>query len=180
MITWDEALARLRREAGDERRVAHSLLVAHLMARLAERLQADQSLWELVGLLHDLDLTTTKADLTRHGVLSAQWLEDVLPPAATHAIAAHDYRTGVRDETLLARALRAADVLAILGSRFTVQGLRDVTQQGDGAYEALMSMVEEGHYLRQAMVNLKELREVRLPEMLEMLRREIHHDASRS
>lgn len=44
MIIWEEAMARLRCEVADERRLAHSLLVARLMRRLAARLQADRSL----------------------------------------------------------------------------------------------------------------------------------------
>jgi hypothetical protein len=46
--------------------------------------------------------------------VAAQWLAGQLPDVALRAIEAHDYRTGVHAETLLADILRLADAAALI------------------------------------------------------------------
>lgn len=108
------AEALLVRHLGGSPRAGHSRAVGGLMAALATRLGADAALWQAVGLVHDIDYFAVGGDWSRHGIVAAEWLADVLPPEALAAIRAHDHRTGIAAEGPLADALKLADALAIL------------------------------------------------------------------
>ncbi len=114
MIEESDAEALIRQHLGDSPRAAHSRFVGDLMGRMARLFNADEALWRTVGLVHDLDYFETKPTPDRHGVLVCDWLAGRLPADALTAIAAHDHRTGVISDTLLADMLKLADVLAVL------------------------------------------------------------------
>ena len=67
--------------------------------------------WELVGLLHDLDYDIIEGDVRRHGFIASEMLEGKLRPECLHAIRAHDYRTGVKPQSAIDKALIAADCI---------------------------------------------------------------------
>lgn len=92
----------------------HAILVSKIMRRLAKELHEDSILWELVGLLHDLDYDIVNGDMTRHGITATGILEGRLPEGCLYAIKAHDQRTGFVPRNLLDRSLVAADAVAIL------------------------------------------------------------------
>lgn len=108
------AEALLSGHLGEERRAAHSRVVAELMAVLARTAGADERLWFATGLLHDIDDAATRASRNRHGVLAAEWLSGELPEEALAAIRAHDHRTGCVAEGPLADARKLADAAALL------------------------------------------------------------------
>lgn len=85
----------------------------HVMKHLAQVLDEDIALWEIVGICHDLDFGVTQEDRSRHGILSAHWLGNDLPPQALLGIRSHDHRMGVSSETPSADALKLADTLAV-------------------------------------------------------------------
>jgi len=107
MITREEAVQLISHSSKKE----HLLLVAALMKKLACRLGEDQTEWELVGLLHDLDFDQTASDGGKHGLLAASQLKGRLPEPCLHAIRAHDFRTGVKPESRLDLGLITADTL---------------------------------------------------------------------
>jgi hypothetical protein len=117
MLSAAEAELLVERHLGGTPRAAHSRLVAYLMCGLAGTFSADVDLWEIVGLCHDLDFLQTAADPSRHGLLTVEWLVDSIPIDAQAAIAAHDHRTGVQADTLLADMLKLADAIAIIDQR---------------------------------------------------------------
>jgi predicted hydrolase (HD superfamily) len=84
------------------------------MQKLAERLGENTQEWELVGLLHDLDFDMVRGDMSKHGVVAAEKLQDKLPEDCLYAIKAHDYRSGFRPRRLLDNALLAVDSLAVV------------------------------------------------------------------
>lgn len=55
----------------------HVLAVAAVMRHLARRFSEDEDKWEMVGILHDLDYEKTQDDPDRHGLVSADWLEEM-------------------------------------------------------------------------------------------------------
>ena len=140
-------MALVRRELGDSAKAAHSLLVGSIMRKLADRFQADTKLWEIVGILHDLDFPATESDLARHGLVTVQMLGDSLPPEALQAIAAHDHRTGVQADSLLAQSLRAADALADIASHVPTGELAQLVGPGEDAYAALCERLGQRAYL---------------------------------
>lgn len=55
----------------------HCLASQAIMRRLAVHFGEDADLWGWAGLLHDLDFEETKDEPNRHGLVAAQWLEDL-------------------------------------------------------------------------------------------------------
>jgi hypothetical protein len=145
MLSTAEAHALVEQHLGDTARAAHTRVVACLMRKLAEHFSEDGELWEVVGLCHDLDYFTTADDRTQHGILAVCWLGDQLSDVARLAIAAHDHRTGVEADTLLADMLRVADAAAVIDERLG----RDVWRESDGpdAYANLHVRLGERAYL---------------------------------
>jgi len=115
------------------------------MRHLAGIFAADADLWEVVGLCHDLDYFKTCDNRSQHGLLTIRWLGDRIPAEAQNAIASHDHRTGVQADTLLADALKIADVVAVIDARLGRQALRDVNR--NHPLEALRSPLADRPYL---------------------------------
>jgi predicted hydrolase (HD superfamily) len=84
------------------------------MKVLADQLDANQELWELVGILHDLDYDETGENRSKHGVIAAERLEGDLPTDGLNAIMRHDHRTGYAPVTKLDHSLIFADALSII------------------------------------------------------------------
>ena len=112
MIERDEALNLVRKHMRNDKLIKHVLAVEAIMKGLAKRLGYDEKLWSLVGLLHDLDYEKTINDMSRHGLLTAEIVKDILPSEAVEAIKAHNELTGVISESPLAIALKAADQIS--------------------------------------------------------------------
>ncbi|MEM2740001.1 MAG: HD domain-containing protein [Candidatus Bathyarchaeia archaeon] len=113
MIGRGEAVNLVRRYVSDVRYVKHMVAVEAVMKGLARRLGEDEVLWGLTGLLHDIDYTIVKGDLSRHGSESSRMLEGILPQEALEAIRAHNYEhTGVPPDSKLSKALIAADAIS--------------------------------------------------------------------
>ena len=106
-ISIEEAITLIEESSKYE----HSLLVSRIMKNLAKRFNTSEKIWVLVGLLHDLDYDQVD-DFSQHGILASEQLGNKLPQDAIHAIQAHDYRTGIKPESLIDEALVFADSLA--------------------------------------------------------------------
>ena len=115
MISIKEALVLVKATS----RCNHALAVSAMMKALAARIRKNEELWELVGLLHDLDYDVTRGDMSKHGLVSAKMLKGRLPEHELYAIKAHDYRTGFKPRTSLDCALVATDTLAVFLDKTT-------------------------------------------------------------
>ncbi|HOB29020.1 MAG: HDIG domain-containing metalloprotein [Dethiobacteria bacterium] len=106
----EEALRLIKQEVKTKNLIKHMLAAEAVMRRLAEELGQDEELWALTGLLHDLDYDRTMDQPEQHGLLGAQILEEKgLPPELVQAVKAHNEVLGVERQTLLDKALYAAD-----------------------------------------------------------------------
>lgn len=116
MVSRDEALRLLSTYLKDEKMVKHCLAVGAIMRALAQRLGEDPDLWELIGLLHDIDYDYVGRDMNRHGLGALEILSGVLPRDAVEAIASHNEHNGYKPSSeaavRLSHALRASDHLA--------------------------------------------------------------------
>jgi len=112
MITRDEALRLLRENVRNDKLLKHMLAVEAIMRSIAKRINEDEELWGLVGLLHDVDYERVGKDMSKHGLESAEMLRGLLPEEALNAIKAHNDLTGFKDDSPLALALKAADQLS--------------------------------------------------------------------
>jgi putative nucleotidyltransferase with HDIG domain len=80
------------------------------MKAVANRLQQPDSDWEILGLLHDMDLDTTRDDMKSHAKVAAELLKkEGLKDEYLKAVMAHNEETGVERETVLDHALAASE-----------------------------------------------------------------------
>ncbi len=108
-MTRDEAVALIRKAVPNKNLVKHMIACAACMRALAQKLGEDQDRWEIAGLLHDLDVSETSEDFSRHGLVTVEKLRaagftdnDIL-----NAILAHAEKKPL--ETTLERVLYAVD-----------------------------------------------------------------------
>ena len=117
MISKEEAIELVRSSS----KFFHLLIASAMMGRLAESLGEDRLEWELVGLLHDLDIDQVRNDMSRHGIIAADRLRGRLPEHCLYAIRSHDFRTGVKPMSKLDKALIAVDSVAVIIERIGKQ-----------------------------------------------------------
>jgi len=109
----DEALQILQSHIKNRNIFRHMLAVEAIMRNLARLLEEDEDLWGLTGLIHDIDYEKTSENFKEHGVLAQRILGDKVPKMVLRAILAHNYEnTGVMPETMLDKALIAADAIS--------------------------------------------------------------------
>jgi putative nucleotidyltransferase with HDIG domain len=110
MLSRDDALHLVKQHVDNKNLIKHMLAVEAVMRRLARRFGEDENVWELAGLLHDLDYSETVDDFDHHGFRTVELLSDCdLPPDVLQAIKAH---TGhVTCNSRMDRALYAVDPL---------------------------------------------------------------------
>ncbi len=106
-------------------RYSHSIIVSTIMYHLAKTLSEDQFMWELVGLLHDLDYDHVQHDMSLHGLVASETLKNKLPAEARYAIQCHNHRTGVTPQSSLDIALIIADSLANILDNLSEPIIRD-------------------------------------------------------
>jgi len=114
LISREEALNLLRYYLKDERIVKHCLAVEAIMRALAKKLSEDETIWMLVGLLHDIDYDFVERDMKRHGLEALSILKSIgLPLEALEAIAGHNENNGFKitseKSKKILHALRASD-----------------------------------------------------------------------
>jgi len=113
MISREEAFVLLKKYIKDEKLLKHSMAVEAILRAVSRKLDKDEDLWGLVGLLHDLDYEYTQKEPEKHANLSAQILANLLPEEATNAIRGHNYKhTNYPPITSLDKSLIAADVVS--------------------------------------------------------------------
>jgi len=108
LITREKALELLDKHLKAKNLFKHCLAVEAVMRALAKRLNQDEELWGLTGLLHDLDYDYTKSDPEKHCLVTLELLKDEdVPQEMLDGILAH---CGKKERTtLLEKAIYPAD-----------------------------------------------------------------------
>jgi uncharacterized protein len=113
MINRDEALILLEKYLKNKNLIKHSFAVEAILKNMARKLNEDEELWALTGLLHDLDYDHTKDTPQKHATITSELLQDLLPDHAINAIKAHNYQyTEYIPESALDKSLIAADAVS--------------------------------------------------------------------
>ena len=109
----DEAMALVRQHIKSESLVRHCLATEAVLRALAPRLGGDPDQWGLAGLLHDLDVELTNADLNVHVLETVKILADHgVDPAIITAIKRHNEQAhGERRATTFDFALAAGETI---------------------------------------------------------------------
>jgi putative nucleotidyltransferase with HDIG domain len=106
----DDAILLLRKHVEKESLIAHCRATAAIMRATAEALGKDADLWEVIGILHDIDYEEVDGDMGRHGDVGADLLraagfgEEVAGP-----VQRHNYRKYRDAGNLVDASLTAAD-----------------------------------------------------------------------
>ena len=113
MITRSEAVQVLQENLLNKNLLNHSYAVEAIMRGLAGHFSEDEELWGLAGLLHDIDYEETKDDPARHSLVGGEILTKIgLPAELVQAVKCHNEYHGLARDTLLEKALYAADPLS--------------------------------------------------------------------
>ena len=110
----EKALELLKKYVKNDNLIKHCLASEAVMRALAARLGADQELWALAGLLHDIDVELTAGDLKRHTLEAEKILkENGLPPELVEAVKMHNEAAhgGLRRAELFHKALAAGETI---------------------------------------------------------------------
>ena len=112
-ISREEALALMEQYIEQDNLRCHCLATEVIMHALARRLGADEDMWGIAGLLHDLDYTETKDDMQRHGLVTETVLKEKgVSPAITGAIKSHNAdNLGLQRSSQFEHALVAAECI---------------------------------------------------------------------
>ncbi len=112
-LTREQALYLMRERLSNINLQKHTLAVEAIMRRLARHFGADEELWGLAGLLHDIDYEATKDEPARHSLVAADELAAMgLPPDVVQAVRVHNHYHGIARQTEMDKALHAADPLS--------------------------------------------------------------------
>lgn len=107
-MTREEALQMVQDKVKNKNLQKHMFATEAVMRRLARHFGEDEAMWGLAGLLHDLDYDETVNDFPKHGLVTAELLEDTdVPDEVIHAIKSHPGH--FPRESLMDRAIYAAD-----------------------------------------------------------------------
>ncbi len=112
MITRAESIELVKENVKNKNLVNHMIGVGAIMKGLAEHYGEDAQLWEVVGILHDIDYETFGEDFANHGAKSAEMVKEILPDDAIKAIRSHNPLTGYNAESRFDIALLAADAIS--------------------------------------------------------------------
>ena len=113
MMTRERARELVTANLPNANLVKHCLAAEAIMRLLAPRFGGETEAWGLAGLLHDLDYEETKAEMTRHGEVTAEKLagED-LPAEVIAAIREHNAENlGLPGRSTFGYALTAAETV---------------------------------------------------------------------
>ena len=75
-ISRDESITLLKQYVKNEKMLAHSLASEAVMVAVAKHLGEDEEAWGIAGLLHDIDVEITDADMKTHGLKSVEILNE--------------------------------------------------------------------------------------------------------
>ena len=113
MLSRADALRLLEENVRDKKIILHMIAVGAIMKEVARYFGEDEELWELVGLLHDIDYERTKNDPSKHGLVAEEILGSLVSEEVLRAIKSHNYEnTGVEPKTRMEKALIASDAVS--------------------------------------------------------------------
>lgn len=85
-------IALIRGHIKDEHLIRHCLATGAVMKHAARHLKEDETRWERIGILHDIDFEEIGGDMQRHGAVGAEILgKEGVDPAETEIIRRHNH-----------------------------------------------------------------------------------------
>jgi len=112
-ISREKALELLQDHIKNPNLIKHCLASEAVLGALADRLGEDREKWSLAGLLHDLDVELTQADLAVHGMEAVRILEENgVAPDIVQAVKLHNEQAcGEKRSAVFHHALAAGETI---------------------------------------------------------------------
>jgi len=112
-LSRQEALDLIKKYLPQDHLIKHCLATEAIMRALALKLQSDEALWGLAGLLHDLDYNETKEHMDQHTLHTEKILTDMgVSQEVIDAIKGHNAdNLGGKRKTIFEHALTAAECI---------------------------------------------------------------------
>ena len=108
----ETALKSIHENVKNENLIKHMLATEAIMRALARRFKENEDEWGLAGLLHDIDIDLTNADMKIHGKPGAEMAKQLgASDAVSHAILVHNQMLGEPCVSLMDKALFCTDPL---------------------------------------------------------------------
>jgi len=113
MKTREYYLDLLKQNVENPKMIAHCMASEAVLRALARHCGADEDLWGITGLLHDIDVEKTGGDSCRHGLIGAEMLKNEgIPQESLDAIIMHNEKAaGKPRETIFQHALAAGETV---------------------------------------------------------------------
>lgn len=112
MISRENAIEFLNQHIQNANMIKHCLASEAVLRAIALKLDMNQDVWAMAGLLHDIDVEITSGDPMRHGPYSTVMLDGMLPAEAIDAIVMHnEMATGKARTTVFQHALAAGETI---------------------------------------------------------------------
>lgn len=106
------ALNAIRINVKNENLIKHMFATEAIMRALARRFNENEDEWGMAGLLHDIDVELTNADLSVHSQPGAEMAKKLgASEVICHAILTHNEAHGIACVSLMDKALFCADPL---------------------------------------------------------------------
>ena len=100
LMSREQGLELLREYIKNPNMIKHCLASEAVLRALAEHLGEDRQKWSMAGLLHDLDVEITNADLRVHGLETVKILEGQgLDPETVEAIGLHNEESAGKERS---------------------------------------------------------------------------------
>ena len=89
-MTREEAIDLMQSKVTNKNLQKHMLATEAVMKQLAIHFNENEEVWGLTGLLHDLDYDQTADNFSKHGLISAEILEETdIPEEVIYAVKSH-------------------------------------------------------------------------------------------
>jgi putative nucleotidyltransferase with HDIG domain len=108
----EAALKAIKENVKNENLIKHMIATEAIMRALARKFNENEEEWGLAGLLHDIDVEITNADLAVHSKPGAEMAKQLgASEPVCHAILVHNEAHGVPCVSLMDKSLFCADPL---------------------------------------------------------------------
>ncbi|MDO9540390.1 MAG: HDIG domain-containing protein [Methanocalculus sp.] len=109
----DDPLTLLNEYVRSETLIEHCVATGAIMRSIAPHLSGDPDLWEVIGILHDIDYEVVEGDMERHGVDGEQILLKMgVSIEIAEAVRKHNHHLFSGHTTPLDLTLQAADSIS--------------------------------------------------------------------
>ncbi len=112
MMKRNDAFKLLKQKISNQNLLKHSLATEVFMKFLAKNFNENEEKWALVGLLHDIDYMETSDEPNKHGLISAEMLNNLnFPKDIVYAVKVHNEVHRLPRKSKMDKALYAVDPL---------------------------------------------------------------------